>query len=271
MKPHYTLMGLIGAIIVGSCASNTAKWNNLQIVNVAATASNKQKTDTLTHLQTGDTISVSTTMPYDLKVEMDFMDGASETNAEASELINRQLISHFLDQKDEVDVNRAVNTFIERLANQMELEDDAPEMYDYYTGRADFGMSGIINYSLTENYYGGGAHPTSVTTLLRFNADTGRQINLEEIFVDSCMHTLTERLTQRLMHNLGVETLDSLHNLGYLDMIDMFVTDNFTLDKDSISFFYNQYDIAPYAMGTTTLKFSYDELKDLMYSSSLKR
>lgn len=266
MKAHYILLGIIATVLAASCASNTGKWNNLQIVNVAATASNRnQHQEQTTNDDGNDTFAVKTSVPYDIKVEMDFLDGETEKNSEACQSINRQLISEFLNQQDEDDVNKAVNTFIERLANQMELEEEIPAMYDYFTGKANFGMSGIVNYVLTENYYSGGAHPTSVTTMLRFNTDNGHKIDLEEVFVDTCMTTLTERLTTRLMRNLGVASLDSLHKLGYLDMIDMFVTDNFMLEKDSITFFYNPYDIAPYAVGTTTIKFSYDELKDIMH------
>ena len=36
------------------------------------------------------------------------------------------------------------------------------------------------------------------------------------------------------------------------------------LKKDSIHFFYNRYDIAPYAAGTTTLGFPYEELSEIM-------
>ena len=52
--------------------------------------------------------------------------------------------------------------------------------------------------------------------------------------------------------------------MGYLVMNDMYVTENFELGKDTIRFHYNQYDIAPYALGSSDLTFTYEELKDLI-------
>ncbi|MBO4663061.1 MAG: DUF3298 domain-containing protein [Bacteroidaceae bacterium] len=44
----------------------------------------------------------------------------------------------------------------------------------------------------------------------------------------------------------------------------MYNSDNIKLGTDSISFFYNPYDIAPYALGSTTISFAYDELKGII-------
>ena len=244
---HYSLVTLYLVLIVCSCASNE-KWNDIHVVKVAANATAERNTKTN---EVGDTI---VSPPYDITVDMEFMDTTSIENIEVCHKINKKLIEEF--------PHKAVNVFIERLQNQYEQDDLSPEVYDHYIGEAKYGRGGVINYFMNEDFYGGGAHPTSVTSILRFNTQTGEKIELYEFFTDTCSTTLCGKLTKRLMDYVGVTTLDSLHELGYLDMLDMYVTENFFLDKDSISFFYNTYDIAPYAVGPTTLTFSYDELKD---------
>lgn len=253
---HYSFITLYLVLIVCSCASNE-KWNDIQIVKVAANATAERKTKTN---EVGDTIIVSP--PYDITVDMEFMDTTSIENIEVCHMINKKLIEEFLDQKNETDPQKAVNIFIERLQNQYEQDDLSPEVYDHYLGEAKYGRGGVINYFMNEDFYGGGAHPTSVTNILRFNTQTGEKIELYEFFTDTCSTSLCDKLTKRLMDNVGVTTIDSLHALGYLDMLDMYVTENFFLDKDSIAFYYNTYDIAPYAVGPTTLTFSYEELKE---------
>jgi hypothetical protein len=43
-----------------------------------------------------------------------------------------------------------------------------------------------------------------------------------------------------------------------------FLPDNFAIVEEGITFFYNSYEIAPYAMGATELILRYDELKGIM-------
>lgn len=254
---QYILIGTLALLIISSCASNE-KWNDIHTVKVAGQAKAEKQDNTD---EEGEPTIVPT---YDIVVNMEFMDTTSIENHDACMTINNHIIREFLDQQDETDGTKAVETFIERLQNQYVSDEMSQDMYDHYIGKAEFGCEGIINYILCEDFYGGGAHPTAVTSIMRFDTNTGNKIGLREFFTDTCTASLCDRLTQRLMENIGVPTLDSLHSLGYLDMLDMFVSENFLLRKDSVSFFYNQYDIAPYSKGTTTISFSYDELKDLI-------
>ena len=252
---QYLIIFFLGILILGSCANNE-QWNHIHTVKVSA----EVKTDKHKKAyENGDTIE---TPPYDITVDMEFMDTTEVENADACKRINAQLIERFLDIKNSCDCEEAVNQFIDRLQREYEQEEMAPEIYDHFTGKAEYGKEGVINYTLVEDYYGGGAHPSIVTSILRFDANTGERIDLYGFFVDTCTNSLCDKLTTRLMEKVGAPTLDSLHALGYLEMENMFVSENFLLKKDSVSFFYNQYDIAPYAMGCTTLSFGYDELKD---------
>ena len=45
------------------------------------------------------------------------------------------------------------------------------------------------------------------------------------------------------------------------------LNDNFALTEDGIRFFYNSYEIAPYALGTTDITISYDSIKNLLISN----
>lgn len=249
-------IGGISALIIASCASNE-KWNDIHTVKVAAKALAEKK---VTATANGDTII---TPPYDISVNMEFMDTTTLENADVCRKINKQLIHEFLEQDIE-DGEKAVEIYIQRLLNIYKEEDACSEIYDHYNGKAEYGKEGVINYILAEDYFSGGAHPSQMTTILRFDAITGDKIGVYEFFNDTCRVALETKLTQRLMEKVGVPSLDSLHSLGYLAMCDIFISENFLLGKDSIHFLYNQYEIAPYSAGTTRISFSYDELKDLI-------
>ena len=45
---------------------------------------------------------------------------------------------------------------------------------------------------------------------------------------------------------------------------DMFITSNFILGADSLTFLYNRYEIAPYAMGDRLISLNYETLKEIL-------
>jgi hypothetical protein len=49
--------------------------------------------------------------------------------------------------------------------------------------------------------------------------------------------------------------------------MDMFPSENFILGKETITFIYNPYEIAPYEKGSIELTLSYSELDDILNKS----
>jgi hypothetical protein len=125
-------------------------------------------------------------------------------------------------------------------------------------------MENVINYRLLEDIFTGGAHPCKLTTILRFNTQTGEFITLDDVFPTLNQTRLQDILLAKLMKDQNVQSLDELHQKGILEMTDMFISSNFALREDSIEFHYNEYDIAPYASGACTICVSYEDVKDII-------
>ncbi len=208
--------------------------------------------------------------PYDIAIDMEFANGKNPEQQIIANNINAKLQDLFLEKVDTTNLPSTIKEYIKKLCDTYKQEDINYHINrsDHLKGRFEYGLNGTVNYIFTEDYYGGGAHPTSTTVILCFNAETGSQITTNELVVDSCRGKLIDKLTEKLMKNVNVNCIDSLRELGYLDMSDMFISDNFLLGKDSISFYYNAYDIAPYAYGSTTLSFSYEELDGIITFSN---
>ncbi len=242
-KYIYFLPSLLFTSTILSCKDN-AGWNGIEFVKVQ------------------DSIRA----PYDIAVDMEFANGKNPEQQKIANIINARLQDEFLEKVDTTNIHSSIKNFIKNLCDTYKEEDETFHLdrFEHMTGRFEYGISGIINYSLTEDYFGGGAHPTTNTTLLCFNADTGEQITVDALVVDSCRHKLMDMLTERLMRNVGATCLDSLYAIGYLDNVNMYISENFKLGTDSVSFHYNPYDIAPYALGSSTISFSYDELKGII-------
>ena len=65
---------------------------------------------------------------------------------------------------------------------------------------------------------------------------------------------ITEMATR--LEDSSITSLEGLQNAGILNSTNMYVPDNFLLEKEKVSFLYNKYDIAPYAVGVITLFFA---------------
>ena len=131
-------------------------------------------------------------------------------------------------------------------------------------GRTVEGYKGYISYIMTCEEYYGGAHPTTFNTITCFDPATGAEITLKDIFNEGYEETLATRLIDRLLKDNNVSTIDELCNKGYSLDIDFFITNNFILGNDSMTFLYNRYEIAPYAMGDILISLDYETLKDIM-------
>lgn len=131
-------------------------------------------------------------------------------------------------------------------------------------GKTVTGYKGHISYIMTREEYYGGAHPTTVNTIACFDPATGAEITLKDIFKEGYEDTLLAMLIDKLLKDNNLSTVEELCQKGYNLDIDFFITNNFILGKDSITFLYNRYEIAPYALGDILITLDYGTLKDIM-------
>lgn len=64
-----------------------------------------------------------------------------------------------------------------------------------------------------------------------------------------------------------VTTHEALEDMGYGSTGDIAPTENFYLDKDGITFYYNVYDITPYAMGPVEIKIPYEMMEHMLVAT----
>ena len=148
------------------------------------------------------------------------------------------------------------------------LKDSFTERYSYeynITTEAHIGYAdSIVCYTMKSYIYTGGAHPTTISRICSFSLTNGQVVRPSDIFRDGTHDELVDRLTKRLMEMNDAHSLDELQDMGYLDIADMFITNNMLLERNHIVFHYDTYELAPYAFGEIDISFTYAELEDLM-------
>lgn len=204
----------------------------------------------------------------------------------AAENINRYVLRELLGVQQEVPVNEAMRSYVDGqlreftdIVQEMYYEDlaygqnDSLDMepplqlaarysYDYRTeasagvGRED----SVVCYRLRAYRYMGGAHGMSSERWLTFSLGSGQLVTWQRLFGEDFEQGLCKLLTDKLMQQEGVNTMEALHERGYLYSGEMFVSDDMLMEPQQIVFHYDPYEIAPYALGDIDIAFSYSEL-----------
>lgn len=150
---------------------------------------------------------------------------------------------------------------------------DLPGWYNYaycLSSALTVGMSDSIwNYVLTDFRQTGGAHPNTIATYLNIDATTGEVLTKKDVFLPEADEALTPDIIKELHKKAcGLcpddeipPTIDGLHKAGILEGASPYIPENFRLGKDSVTFYYNRYEIACYAAGDFEVKLPLDKVR----------
>jgi len=128
--------------------------------------------------------------------------------------------------------------------------------FDYYVQRAD---NTVLSFRSDSDVYWGGAHPDYGTAGINLDPDTGEEIALSDVVLDT--YVLTTLLARRLQEKYPEVTFGSDLEIRLLSLKE----DEFewTLGYEGITFYFNPYVILPYAAGKPTATIWFDEAKEL--------
>lgn len=152
------------------------------------------------------------------------------------------------------------------------LGERAPSWYWYWLQHSNtilFQDNALLSYAVEQNDYTGGAHGSYHITYT--NIDLKKLVTLteEDLFLPGYYKPLTEKILHQLTRKYQVEEPDSLLTHGFFTIDDIVPNNNFWLNDEGIHYSYNQYEIAPYAMGVIDVMIPYSELTDLLLPNGI--
>lgn len=151
-----------------------------------------------------------------------------------------------------------------------ENESSVGAWYSYYKGiesHVQLYEKNLLVYRINYNEYTGGAHGIYMTTYLNFDLGLLRPLRLDDIFVGDYQEPLTDLIWNQLMADNGAKTRAELEDMGYGSTGEIAATENFYLNKDGVTFYYNVYDITPYAMGPVVVSLPFQMLEHMLGSN----
>ena len=140
------------------------------------------------------------------------------------------------------------------IAEMYEPEAEFKDMFQYYLTMKgtpmDNGRKDVLSYMVHTECYLGGAHGSHDTRFYNFDTESGKLISIDDIIPAGRRKEALEAMGEQLCADYGVATLADLQEQTGITMLgDLYLTNNFFLHDDSITFIFNIYEIAPYACG----------------------
>lgn len=166
----------------------------------------------------------------------------------------------------------------------LELEARRDEFFDDFRGLADDEIGGAGWYQMIDmgvvlndrglltlfafqNEYSGGAHGGASTTYRTFALADGRLLALEDVFTPAGGKKIIALIDAELRRRDGLKANDRLSEHGYFsDEIPL--AENWYVAIDGIGFFYNEYEIRPYAYGPSAVFLGWDRFKQFIRPDS---
>lgn len=185
----------------------------------------------------------------------------------------------YTNQSPKQAINEYAEQYVENYKTDLEpaytkesQEGNVGAWYSYYKGiegHAQYYAGNLLVYRIDFNEYTGGAHGIYMSSYLNLNLKTLTPIRLTDLFVPDYELPLTDLLWNQLMADNNVATHEELEDMGYTSTGELTPTENFYLDRDGITFYYNVYDIAPYVMGPVKISLPYDAVRHLLNNTKL--
>ena len=164
---------------------------------------------------------------------------------------------------------------------QKELEEDYSTMLKQFPEYANawhlevnsdilYQDSLFISLASTIYSYTGGAHPNSAQLYRSYDLRTGEAVGLNNLLVPGFERELNAAAEIEFRMDKKIPPGESLEEEGYWFQNDRFeVNQNFAIINESLIFYFNPYEIAPYSMGATELELKLTDFVSLIKDGSV--
>jgi glycerol-3-phosphate O-acyltransferase len=97
---------------------------------------------------------------------------------------------------------------------------------------------------------------------------TGRRVMENEIFIDDYQDDLAKVIVESIALLNNVDDANDLEDIGFFNVNEIYPNKNFHVDETGITYTFNEYEIAAYALGATSIQIPYEKIRHLLRKES---
>ena len=147
--------------------------------------------------------------------------------------------------------------------DEIKYDSDDKSITNYQTNvdiKSIYNKNGLASFCRHEVSLRDGMETMSSHNYYNFDLDSLKKIEIFDLFQEDDLQDISELLKRELLVTLNVNDEDSLVNLGYFNLDNITVSDNFYFDENGVTWNYAIYEIACYSVGETNITLSYEKL-----------
>ncbi len=223
--------------------------------------------------QTGDCgISKSDNCAH---IKLEYFKVEIPSNKQAQKKINlfmkNRMLASVVGEENSENVDQLIKEYLDEYKKfKREFPDSWQQWEVERTAEIVFQDENILAADIHEYSFLGGAHPNSYLNFYNFNLSTGELIKLSDLFIDGYETELNKVAESIFRKEKGISRNVDMSKSGYWFKDNKFsVNNNFLLNDEGILFYYNSYEIAPYAVGPTRIFIPYENIKHIIDNRSV--
>ena len=195
----------------------------------------------------------------------------ANVSSKINNIINNELVTAYdMPDKNLNNIELMAETFIKDYEKFKKRYPQLPETWAIDCAARVYGETGrILCISFYKTNFLGGTHPNENMIFRNINKETGDTISLTDIFGRGFEEKLNALIDKKYREMKKLKPGDNLSEKGGLLKNKITFTNNFAVNSDKgIEFYYNAYEIAPYAAGPIVVKLSEGDVTGILTGSS---
>jgi len=222
----------------------------------------------------GDEVTTTSDVeaPLCATVSFSYPELSSEAKPEAAAAINALIREELLDQAEQSSTQSppttqaALKSFADDFIQAFVQEKNA--FTDWNVERSAslvYASDSLLTVLFEESGYTGGAHPYSGARYLVLDAQNGEVLHLADLLNNGYAASLNIEGEKAFREARGLTDASSLDEAGFIFDNNVFaLNNNFGVTQEGLVFYFNSYEIAPYAMGPTQIQIPFEDFQSLI-------
>ena len=129
-------------------------------------------------------------------------------------------------------------------------------------------MGDFISYTVNFYNFTGGAHGMQSAKNHVIDLKTMNQLTLNDLFAEENYQHIANLIINEIAKSRGYSSATQLNEDGFFSIEEVMPTENFSINEKAITWTYNPYEIAVYAIGIVNVSLPWEEVIHYMRDDS---
>jgi hypothetical protein len=179
--------------------------------------------------------------------------------------------SKYVDMTPQNAVEKYAEDYINSIMKEAKaLEEDMPafEYYEMLNNRIIYNRNLLLSVTVNRETFTGGAHGAHNYVNRVIDLKTGRLLSEKDLFIDDYREDLAKIIVDNIAVSNNVDSTSDLENFGFFNVNEISPNGNFYVDDTGITYTFNEYEIAAYALGPVVVQLPYEQVRHLLRADS---